>query len=260
MKLTKENYELIMFDLLEGNLPKEMEDKVLDQIMDDDFYKREWELFRSTVLIPDTELVFARKDDLIKKDTKVIKFPLWISVAVAASLVFAFFLLIPKNDPSNGEITIKEPVINETPTDSQNIPVEEEVLAEQQEEKKPSIQENTPEFVMPVSGDNVIEEEPMEYVVELPEAPKMDSKDGVQFQLTELEDPRISNVSNYLAVESVTSSQLDRITGRTVNTISKLRKPSMSISPNWKERALTVEIETQGYHAMASVAPFKKKQ
>lgn len=260
MKLTKENYELIMFDLLEGNIPAEQEGAILDQIMQDEFLSREWELFKSTILLPDSEIIYQKKDELMKEESKVIKFPIWISVAIAASLVFAFFLFIPKNDPNSGEITTEEPALGEIPSKIQEVPTDVPALVDQGEEHNTNEQDKSPTSLLPASDSNIIVDELSEFVIELPESPKMNKKESVEFQFDELQDPRIYNVSDYLAVDGVTSSQVDRITGRTVNIISKLRKPSMSISPNWKERALTLEIETKGYHAMASVAPFKKKQ
>ena len=49
MILDKDNYELIMFDLLEGNLSEAEELLVMDQIEGDEFFFREWKLFKATV-------------------------------------------------------------------------------------------------------------------------------------------------------------------------------------------------------------------
>ena len=60
MKLNKDNYELMMFDLLEGNLSEADELLVMEQIEGDEFLFREWKLFKATVLIAEKEVVHNR--------------------------------------------------------------------------------------------------------------------------------------------------------------------------------------------------------
>ena len=36
-------------------------------------------------------------------------------------------------------------------------------------------------------------------------------------------------------------------------TLNKLRNPSINVKPDWKQRQLDFELETSGYHAMASL-------
>ena len=71
MKLTKENYELMMFDLLEGNLSEQEEQLLLQEIESDPFFNQEWKLFSETILEPET-MVFAGKDGLLKEEKAVI--------------------------------------------------------------------------------------------------------------------------------------------------------------------------------------------
>ena len=68
MILDKDNYELIMFDLLEGNLSEAEELLVMDQIEGDEFFFREWKLFKATVLVPTSSMVFPGKASLYKEE------------------------------------------------------------------------------------------------------------------------------------------------------------------------------------------------
>ncbi|MFB1003156.1 MAG: hypothetical protein QMC70_03340, partial [Bacteroidia bacterium] len=77
MKLNKENYALIMFDLLEGNLSEADELRVMDQIEGDEFLFREWKLFKSTVLIAEKDVVFTGKSALLKEEKAVVTLPMY---------------------------------------------------------------------------------------------------------------------------------------------------------------------------------------
>lgn len=90
MILDKENYEMVLFDLLEGNLSPQEEKEALALIEADPFMKREWELMQQTVLVPDT-YEFKGKDALLKKGgpTRIIAFYPLMKVASAAAILIA---------------------------------------------------------------------------------------------------------------------------------------------------------------------------
>ena len=101
MELNKDNYELVMFDLLEGNLSEEEELCVMDQIEGDEFLFREWKLFKSTVLIADKDIIFEGKANLLKEE-KIAITPMyirWMAVAASVTILAAVFIFWPTNAP-----------------------------------------------------------------------------------------------------------------------------------------------------------------
>ncbi len=101
MKLNKENYELAMFDLLEGNFSEEEELRIMDQIEGDEFLFREWKLFKSTVLIADKDVTFQGKANLLKEE-KIAVMPMyskWMAVAASVTILAAVFIFWPTSTP-----------------------------------------------------------------------------------------------------------------------------------------------------------------
>lgn len=101
MKLNKDNYELVMFDLLEGNLSEADELRVMEQIEGDEFLFREWKLFKSTVLIAEKDVVFAGKSSLLKEEEKVAVIALfkpWMAVAASVAILAVAFVFWPTSD------------------------------------------------------------------------------------------------------------------------------------------------------------------
>lgn len=252
MKLTKENYELIMFDLLEGNLPEHERESVLVQIDNNPFYKREWELFQSTVLHTDESIVFENKDSLIKKD-KVVVIPLrvWVATAIAACLVLALFISFPSI--KHPTMVNDQPEIQETPSVIEYIPSPEVEIAE-----------NTD--VLQTENRNLAVQtqyKPVEHTQDSVPASMVQpaliygkSIAGIPFDREIASDyPKI----NFIQTEGVTNSGVERIAGKVYHTAVMLQQPRMSISPNWKEKNIEIELETTGYYALARLDPFKKK-
>lgn len=111
MKLNRENYELLMFDLLEGNLSESDELILMKQIEEDDFFFKEWKLFKATILVDD-EVVYTNKKSLLKKEEKAIIIPMprvWMSVAASVCLVAAVYVFWPS-------AKVVEPVAVDVPT------------------------------------------------------------------------------------------------------------------------------------------------
>jgi hypothetical protein len=101
MILNKENFELILFDLLEGNLPEKEKAQVLEQIENNPVWKKEWDMLKLTVLETDEEIVFEHKAALLKNGgaARVIAFfPKYSSWAAAAAILFAAWIFWPKAD------------------------------------------------------------------------------------------------------------------------------------------------------------------
>jgi hypothetical protein len=114
MKLNKDNYELVMFDLLEGNLSEEEELHVMDQIEGDEFLFREWKLFKSSVLIADKDIIFEGKANLLKEE-KIAIMPIysrWMAVAASVTILAAVFIFWPTSTPPQvvtaAEISIQD--------------------------------------------------------------------------------------------------------------------------------------------------------
>lgn len=274
MKLTKENYELLMFDLLEGNLPEDVAADLHDQISKDEFYRKEWSLFESTVLIPDTEIVFTKKESLMKSDDKVIPIRTWIAISVAASILLALFIFIPKNN-------IDQPVV-ESPRNHTELPQEaEEPKLEENKNSEPFNSANlveeskSPSVDVPSEKSDLINDE-QEFIAEKPQEEFVDNKtlndlfdEPIEFKSVEIPDADTNTIPvNQIARNNpiddfldhnVTNNPIERISSKLIYTIAKLSQPKMKVQPNWKEKNFKIELETTGYHAIASVDPFKKK-
>jgi hypothetical protein len=101
MELNKDNCELVMFDLLEGNFSEEEELRVMDQIEGDEFLFREWKLFKSTVLIADKDIIFEGKANLLKEEKIAIisLYSRWMAVAASVTILAAVFIYWPTSTP-----------------------------------------------------------------------------------------------------------------------------------------------------------------
>lgn len=110
MKLNKDNYELILFDLLEGNLPEEESIKLMQQIEEDEFLFNEWKLLKHTILQPEEEVVFTRKQDLLKpEETRIIPFYRIGAIAASVVILFGVFFFLNRNaDPKDSPIAVEE--------------------------------------------------------------------------------------------------------------------------------------------------------
>lgn len=87
MRIDKENYELLLFELLEGLIPEQQRADLLKQIENDNFLQKEWKWMQQTVMQPD-EVVYEGKSDLLKKP--VTRLSINRGLAVAASILLVF--------------------------------------------------------------------------------------------------------------------------------------------------------------------------
>lgn len=87
MKWTSENYEFLLFELLEGNLDAEKAEEVRREIEKDAFLQEEWKLMQQTVL-QDEPVSFRNKKALLKPEgPRLIAFMPLVKYAAAAVLV-----------------------------------------------------------------------------------------------------------------------------------------------------------------------------
>jgi|AntRauTorckE5430_2_1112549.scaffolds.fasta_scaffold07486_3 hypothetical protein len=320
MKLNKDNYELVMFDLLEGNLSELDELIVMDQIEGDEFLFREWRLFKSTVLIADEEVTYRAKNSLLKDD-KVIILPMytkWTAVAASICILAVVVLLWPEAQSTKKVSTVDSAelltpdnkVVNTTPiveevTSAVNI---EEVDSCPSEHLSPrtlitleasEVQSSTEESkVYAVSGghntpdeQNIAQEEShmnsdelpnevkhglqiepkTEFIVSIPKNkedqfnPKKEAlKESsiIMSQDTEGATSReVLKTRRQKVIVFVTNNPLERIKKVTSVIYNRVRNPQVRITRNSRSKrpSLNIELETEGYHAIASIQPFKNK-
>jgi len=114
LKLDKENYEFLMFELLEGNLSKTESKEVMLQINADSFYQKEWVVMQHTVSVPDTSILMPHKKDLLKPVGQHFLFISWpATLKAAASLLlvgivgFAYYYSNKDGQPLASDINNK---------------------------------------------------------------------------------------------------------------------------------------------------------
>lgn len=95
MKHITEDWQMKIFDLLEGNLSEAESKKILAEIEKDSALKHEYVLMKKTYLTPDN-IVFAEKQKLYKRGLFVIRPVIYRAAAAAAIIMagsFAFYYL-----------------------------------------------------------------------------------------------------------------------------------------------------------------------
>src|SRR5215216_97394 len=91
--VTRENYEEVMFDLLENNYPKDVRENILEQIHADTFLNFEWQQWSKATYSESTETYkhaeAAFIENLTKEEEKKKKGLVYyiIPMAVAASIL-----------------------------------------------------------------------------------------------------------------------------------------------------------------------------
>lgn len=87
-QLNKENYEFLMFELLEGNLEETEKNDLLEQIKANSFYQKEWQLMQHTLVVADIQIEMPNRSALEKKEDKAIMLFTWPKlISIAASLL-----------------------------------------------------------------------------------------------------------------------------------------------------------------------------
>jgi hypothetical protein len=296
MILNKDNYELVMFDLLEGNLSEADELRVMEQIEGDDFLFREWKLFKTTVLIADKDVEYNGKAGLLKKEaSSVPMFTRWAAIAASVCILAAAVVFWPKSsvtplatfDVSPNPIEAPKPSdtasdegitpVTEYPEEIErtNIPAKTKTVPFIAENSHPMpeqlghnfVHEKNHERAVPViefdSGRNdvVVKNIPTENKKEekpiTPQVPKNEvivadnNKPEKLKPLTKREK----------AIAFVTKNPPSRIKEKAIGILALISNPKLKISPNFKDRrpSLEIELETTGYQAIASIQPFRNR-
>lgn len=257
MRLTRDNYELIMFDLLEGNIPDEDKQSLYEQIEQDVFFAEEWRMFQATIIEPDLSIVFEKKGKL-KHHTMRPPVMMWFSIGVAAVLIagFMLFSLIGPDPTPSGVATsvpaLTTPTAPSTPSDISTVKddpqVEERILVK----NNPS---TTPKQIVVESTS------PAEDQTTVPSIAVTDEMTTKPFEGTfaseQLMPPTSSTNDLDLPISDVTNTQFLRIRSVILASADNLRESKIKVNPNWKQKQLNIEFESKGYYAMASVGPFR---
>jgi hypothetical protein len=115
--VTRENYEEVMFDLLENNYPKEVRENILDQISADTFLNFEWQQWNKATYSESTEIYKSSEAEFIENLTKeeekkkgLVYY--FIPMAVAASILLFiglyFFSISNSSDTNPGIVESRE--------------------------------------------------------------------------------------------------------------------------------------------------------
>lgn len=288
MKLNDENYEWIMVELLEGNLSRKDELSVMEQIEEDEFFFKQWNLFKQTIIQTDQSLKFHNKASLLKPEVlsrrRIIPF-----LGVAASIIFGIMVIVFW--PS--KLSDNELVRWDKPIDIQSIekPILEHKKVVHEVEK--AIHET---YFESNQSSNLLDS--IEQVVFLKSTEKTnktipiieDSKERNDKIVHFLEDKFLvvdhPDAPDYIAVQQmmnrgkllknelplelktggkliafVTNHPIRRIRNKTNNIVQKMKNPNLKIKPKFEGRNSTLDIhfESEGYIAMAYFQPFKNK-
>ncbi len=307
MNLNSDNYELVMFDLLEGNLSEADELKVMEQIESDEFLFKEWKLFKSTVLVCSPKTVYKGKSMLLKDEYAVLhNFGRWVAAAASVALVVAFIFYWPHREQKkmvhdsaeflekekNMRLNISEvqqetvvmttkkkdkfePVTrlksqnNEVGVGAQKLKLNRKKGMDRNEHpQNTDIQDNI------VLSDKVIAQYLPERIVSMQTSSNESSKiEIVQESSANVEKNRIEIlgddneylVDNESVKEKIltfaTNKSLKRMMKITAVILAKARHPKLKMIPDFKGEipSLNIEIETEGYHVIASLQPSRNK-
>jgi hypothetical protein len=320
MELNKDNYELVMFHLLEGNLNETDELSLMNQIKEDEFLFREWQFFKSTILIADKKVVYHAKSSLLKEEKGVIlpMFTKW--TAIAASICILAIVVVQWPEVKSTEKTYSTDLL-ELPTQDNNVldiqPGVEEVVSAvitreedllyseklsprlfitlKASEEEFSIKErkvyseskgfNTPDeqsiayeeihvnLDKPKNGaiHNLQKDSNAQHIVSIPKNKKDElipeeviSKESVAVTS---EDTKViiskeaTKTRRQRIVALVTNNSIERIKEATSVMYAKMRNPQVRITRNSKNKrpSFNIELETDGYQAIASIKPFKNR-
>lgn len=280
MRLTDDNYELMMFDLLEGNLTEDQELDIMAQIEEDEFYFREWKLMKATVLTPDESVVFEGKSALLKKDTKVVVLHRrWVTISVAASLflgVILFWQPVPTPDVANNPV--EQPNVEGTipaTNTTEETPVNEEVItipAHIAEETTP-VRKTAP-VTPPVDVQDATYDVPAQFAsADVPALGRRPMNNEIQATIPNITTDGMMVSSQFLVFDQesaipqnisrvasfVTSRPQERIKNKAQEIYNNVRDPKLKLKPQMVDRkpGLEIEFESKGYHAIANIQPFK---
>lgn len=144
--VTRENYEEVMFNLLEDVYPADIRENLLDQVQADTFLSFEWQQWSKAIYSESTETIKAQEAEFIegltKEEDKKRGFIYYIvPLAVAASLA-VFFVVFRKQDndqdPGKGIVKTEMPQVKTEKKDSPVI--ENHIISENKEQEDMLVQ------------------------------------------------------------------------------------------------------------------------
>ena len=296
MKLNRDNYEMHMFDLLEGNLSVQEELQLMKQIEADEFFFKEWKLFTSSIVIADKDVVFTNKDALLKEEKKPIVIPMytrWVAVAASVCIFAAAWILWPKSTtPSVVNHTVPTEVEEslDTTTSRQNTAMENEISLPKEEKvvmqspkKDTRLPHSKSQYVAPqkehmalekecfpkdvIDIEDPVEEIPLDIVDEKEDVPVVIAQEGPkETENLEIVEPNEEvyvadndNVKEKL-LAFVTNDPIGRIKNTAGDILAKVKDPKVKLARNnGGTPGLSLQVETSGYVAIASLHPFKNR-
>jgi hypothetical protein len=279
MEINRENYEMILFDLLEGNLSEKERQDALAQIEADSFLSEEWEMMQKTIL-PVEEIVFEDKDSLLKSESKKIAFPMWrVAAAIVFLAMFSFMVyfysgksgdsvnpdeLVVAPDQLNHSDSSNTEIIQEQKIREIEIPEEAVVVQPANSYKRTvvntptKIQEELNKDSTPVQvydAPKLIENDLEEQIlVNLDQGTKVDEnlnvKKGIDNKIGEPGDTIIQYASN-TPDETKTDKSLR---GKANNALSYLRLPKVKLSKKkGTKKSFKLELKHDKYNVITSI-------
>jgi hypothetical protein len=107
-QLNKENYEFLMFELLEGNLNETEKNDLLIEINANPFYQKEWQLMQFTLVTADNQIGMPNRKALEKHDDKTLLLFTWpkrIAIAASLLLIGSFGIWYYSTEKTNSNLT-----------------------------------------------------------------------------------------------------------------------------------------------------------
>lgn len=137
--VTRENYEEVMFDLLEDVYPADVRENLLDQIQADTFLAFEWQQWGKAIYSESTETIKAEEAEFIESLTKdegrkrgLVYYI--VPLAIAASLAVFFVVFRKQDNPETSTGIVK--AVPPAKTEKQQQPAEDhKIVPEGQQEK-----------------------------------------------------------------------------------------------------------------------------
>ncbi|MFT5348875.1 MAG: hypothetical protein ACI9M3_001921 [Bacteroidia bacterium] len=298
MKLNKDNYELVMFDLLEGNLSEADELRVMDQIEGDEFLFREWKLFKSTVLIADKEVTYSGKSKLLKEEKAVIMpmYTRWAAVAASVCILAAAVLFWPDTEKVSTLVDATESAVAE-PAAELPVGIEEVLVSDKLDAADETEKSNTP--TKNIERNTSVYNTPRDIVADVPPTEIEQQEKPIEFKAPRIEDVPVNNAvvardikqdeelilpelvpesveivadiskptspialtAKEKAIGFVTKNPPRRIKEKAIGIIALISNPKIKFNPSFKNKrpSLEIELETNGYAAVASLQPFRNR-
>jgi len=286
MIIDKDNYELIMFDLLEGNLSEAEELLVMDQIEGDDFLFREWKLFKATVLVPTSSMVFPGKASLYKEEKKVVVMSKrWAAIAASVCILAAVLISWPREEDkmvqvittvtelksdSNQVVQVEtqkysafETEINENRVANRGIQKPDQKVIElgvKQVVNTIELEQTILPIVNRKDVELLVQNKP-DIIQALPSLNTTVPQLFVKNSATNAKETDLALKAKDRAIASFKVEEVVRLKDKIQAILVMASNPKLNINTDFKNNrpSFQVELETKGYQAIASIEPFKNR-